>query len=106
GRGGADSLTRARAAEGAPPQERPRRSARVRSLEAVVDPSLGQVVGRHLDLDLVAGENADAVLAHLAGGMGNDGMAVLELHPESRIGQKLFHDPGKFKKLFLGHEYS
>src|SRR5690606_27730513 len=72
-------------------------------LEAIVDTSLGQVVGRHLHLDLVAGQHADAVLAHLAGSMGNDDMAVLELHPESRVGKQLGHDTGKFKKLFLGH---
>ena len=35
-------------------------------LEAVVDATLGQIVGGHLDLNLVACQNADAVLAHLA----------------------------------------
>src|SRR4051812_15587110 len=36
------------------------------SLEPIGDAALGQVVGRHLDQNLVAGQNADAILAHAA----------------------------------------
>src|SRR5262249_21371624 len=39
-------------------------------LVAEVDAPLGQVVGRHLDGDAVAGQDADAVLLHLARGVG------------------------------------
>ena len=60
-----------------------------RSLETIGDAALGEVVGRHLDQDLVAGEHADAVLAHLAGGVGDDLVLVLELHPKRRVGQQL-----------------
>ena len=46
-------------------------------LEAVIDPTLGQVIGVHFHLNLVAGQNADAVLAHLSCHMCDDLMAVL-----------------------------
>ena len=38
----------------------------VRSAAAVDDAALGQIVRRHLDGDLVAGEDADVVFAHLS----------------------------------------
>ena len=38
-------------------------------LEAVGNPTLGQIIRGQLDQHLVAGEHADAVLAHLAGGV-------------------------------------
>src|SRR5205085_9962881 len=43
--------------------------------EAVGDAPLGQIVGRQLDQHFVAGQHADAVLAHLAGGVAEDFMA-------------------------------
>ena len=46
---------------------------------AVGDATLGQVVGRQFHLDLVAGEDADVVLAHLAGDMGGHDVTVLQL---------------------------
>src|SRR6185312_9997761 len=54
-------------------------------LEAVGDAALGEVVGRHLAEHLVAGEHADTVLAHAAGGMRDDLVLVLQLHPERCI---------------------
>src|ERR1700691_118884 len=39
------------------------------SLEAIGDATFGQVVGCHLDQHFVAGKDADAVLAHAAGGV-------------------------------------
>src|SRR4051812_18084088 len=46
-------------------------------LETVGDAALGQVIGRHLDQHLVACQDADAVLAHLARGVGDDLVIVL-----------------------------
>jgi hypothetical protein len=57
--------------------------------EAVGDSALGEIIWCQFDQDLVAGENANSVLAHLAGGMTEDLMAVLEAHAEHRIGQQL-----------------
>jgi hypothetical protein len=56
---------------------------------AVGDAALGQVVGRHFDLDLVAGEDADVVLAHAPGDVGDDLVAVLQLHPEHGVREGL-----------------
>uniref|UniRef100_A0A0N4Z8I8 LigA n=1 Tax=Parastrongyloides trichosuri TaxID=131310 RepID=A0A0N4Z8I8_PARTI len=47
-------------------------------LEAVGDTALGQVVRGHFDQDLVAGEDADVVLAHLAGDMGDDFVPIFQ----------------------------
>lgn len=62
---------------------------------AIHNASLGQVVGRKFNRDLVAGEDADIVLAHLAGDMGRHGMTVFQLDPEYGIrqgfGDRAFH---------------
>ena len=72
-------------------------------LEPVVDPALGQIVGRHFDHDAIAGQDTDAVLAHLSGGVGNDFMVVVELHAKRRVGQKLGNGAFEFQQFFLGH---
>src|SRR5215218_10412943 len=53
------------------------------------DPAAGEVIGRELDLDAVAGGDADVVLAHLPRDRGEDGMTAVELHPEHRAGERL-----------------
>src|SRR6056297_3385039 len=75
-------------------------------LETIVDPTLGQIVGGHLDLHLVAGQNTDAVLAHLACRVRDDLMAVFQLDPKCRVRQEFLHDTGKFERIFLGHGFS
>src|SRR6056297_3164961 len=77
-----------------------------RLLEAVIDPPLGQVIGGHFHLHLVARQNADAVLAHLACRVRDDLMAVLKLDPECRVRQEFLDDTGKFERVFLGHGLS
>src|SRR5215469_12933287 len=74
-----------------------------RLLEAEGDPALGQVVRRHLDIDPVAGEDTDAVLAHLARRMREDDVVVVELDPEHRVGQELGHRSREFDQLFFRH---
>ena len=83
-----------------------RRSARRALAEAVGDAALGQVVGRHLHQHLVAGQHADAVLAHLAGGVGDDLVVVFELHAERRVGQQFADRARKFQKFFFRHSGS
>src|SRR3954470_23668852 len=63
------------------------------SLEAVSNPALGQIVGGQLDQHLVAGEHANPVLAHLAGGVAKHLMAVFELHAEHGVRQQFSHLP-------------
>src|SRR5947207_14699276 len=57
---------------------------------SVRNPSSGEVVGRELDLDLVAGEDANVVLAHLPGDRGQDSLVhPVDLHPEHRAWERL-----------------
>src|SRR4051812_8795869 len=84
-------------------EARMRRTAARLLLEAVRDPTLGEVVGRQLDEHLVADQHADAVLAHLAGGMAENLMIVLEADAEHGVGQKLDHLAAHLEQFFLGH---
>src|SRR5918995_2477733 len=53
------------------------------------DPAAGEVVGRELDLDAVAGGDADVVLPHLPRDRGEHGVAFVQLHPEHRARERL-----------------
>src|SRR5690625_2840443 len=75
----------------------------MRLLEPIDDAALGQVIRRHFDLNLVACQYTDAVLAHFSSSMGDDFMAVLELYPECCIWQQLDNGPGEFECFFFGH---
>src|SRR5258708_6621758 len=73
------------------------------SPKAIRNAALGKIIGRHLDHHLVAGQHADAVLAHLAGGVGDDHMIIGDqLHTEVRIWEEFFHDPLELQHFFLG----
>ena len=47
------------------------------------DATFGQIVWRQLQRDLVASQDADVVLAHLAGGVSDQGVAVVQGHTET-----------------------
>src|SRR5689334_18648684 len=64
-----------------------RRSARTLILVAENQPALLEIVGRHLDGDTVACQRLDAVLFHLAGGVGDNFVARIELHAIARVGK-------------------
>ena len=70
--------------------------------EAIGDPALGKVIGRQFDEHFVAGQHTDAVLAHLAGGMAENLVAVLEADAKHRIGQQLHYLPAHLEQFFLG----
>src|SRR5580692_7680340 len=74
--------------------------------EAIGDAPFGEVIRGHFDHDLVAGEHADAILAHLSRGMGDNFVAVLQEHPEGGVGQQLADRAFKFQQFFLGHSSS
>lgn len=46
-----------------------------------------EVVGGHLDVDPVANADADEILAHLAGYVSQDFVAIWQCNPEHRPGQ-------------------
>jgi hypothetical protein len=73
---------------------------------AEVDATLGQVVRGHFQGDLVAGQDADAVLAHLAGEVRRDFVAVFQRHEESRVGQHLVDGALHVDEFFLGHSFT
>ena len=52
-----------------------------------IDPPLRQIVRRHFDRDAIPGENTDPIFLHLAGGVGERFVPVVEPHPEPRVGQ-------------------
>jgi hypothetical protein len=56
--------------------------------EAVGDTAAGQIIWGELDDDAVSGQDADEVLAHLAGQVTEYGMTVLELNGEHRVRQR------------------
>jgi hypothetical protein len=62
--------------------------------------------GRHLDLDLVAGKDADVVLAHATGDVGGDHVAVFKLYAENGVGQGFKHRAFHFNGIVFGHSNS
>src|SRR5690606_18558124 len=57
------------------------------SAGAVGDATLGEVVGGQLDLDLVTGEDADVVLAHLARDVRGDDVTIFQPNTEGGVGE-------------------
>ena len=54
-------------------------------LESIGDAAAGEVVGRQLDANAVAGEDADVVHPHLPRDMAQHFVPVVELHPEHSV---------------------
>ena len=67
----------------------------------VDDPRPIQVVWRDLDPDAIAREDPDAKPPHLAGYVAQDLVAVVELHPEHRIRERLDDLTFELDLLFL-----
>src|SRR3989337_2057709 len=70
-------------------------------LQSKGDPAAREVVRRELDLDAVAREDADVVLAHLPGDRGEDAVTRGQLHPEHRARERLDHLAFDLDLLFL-----
>src|SRR6478609_4053476 len=66
-----------------------RRTAGTLVLVAENQTTLFEIVGRHLDGHAVAGQRLDAVLLHLAGGVGDDLVSGVQLDPETRVRKDL-----------------
>src|SRR3546814_702394 len=77
-----------------------------RSLEAIGDPTLGQVIGGEFDEHFVAHENADAVLAHLAGRVTQNLVIIFQFDAKHRVGQQFDHLAAHFQKFFFRHQSS
>src|SRR5688572_2722683 len=71
------------------------------------DAALGEIVGGELDLDAVAGQDADEVLAHFAGDDAEDlAVGAVELELEHGVGQRLGNGRFNFDRLLLGHAHA
>src|SRR5262245_12177957 len=76
----------------------------VRASAAAVDnAATAEVVGRDLDFDPVAGNDADEVLAHAARNVGDYLVPVVEFDTELSVGQRLFYATLGLDRLFLRH---
>src|SRR5690554_3695 len=73
---------------------------------AVDDAGLAQIVGRHLERDLVAGQNADVVLAHFSAGVGHYVVTIVEGDAKTGIGQDFGDETAHFDEFFLSHMFS
>ena len=71
------------------------------SLVAVGDATPAEVVGRELHLDTVTTDDADVMHAHLAGDVGQNLMAVLQLDTEHGVGEGLDDLPLQDDRIFL-----
>src|SRR5256714_14700565 len=67
------------------------------------DPRPGQIVRRQVHRHLVARQYLDVVHPHLSGDMTEHDMAVLQLYPERRVGQRFEDLSLHLYRLFLRH---
>src|SRR3954468_6736569 len=72
-----------------------------RSAVAIDDAGPVEVVGRDLHPDAIAGQDADAEAPHLPGHVAEDLMAVVELHPEHGVRERLDDLSFELDLLFL-----
>jgi len=68
---------------------------------AEYDAATRQVVGRKFDFDPIAGNDADVILSHLAGEVGQDDVSILNLHPEHGVGEGFSDNAFHFDRFFF-----
>jgi hypothetical protein len=71
----------------------------------VGDAAAGKIVRREGEGHTVALQNPDLELRHLAGAIGKDLVAVLELHPIHPVREHLGDEPLYFDSFFLCHRH-
>src|SRR5215831_4163247 len=69
------------------------------------DASLAKIVRGELDAHLVAGQDPDAMLAHLAGHISDDAVTVLESDAKACVGHDFADHPFHFDRVFFRHPY-
>lgn len=73
-----------------------------KSLSLTIDDSpLGEVVGRQLDPNLIARDNANEVLSHSPGNMCHHLRTGFELDPKSGVGERLCHSAFDLEGFFF-----
>src|SRR5690606_24704026 len=76
---------------------------RLASACPVSNPAFAQVVGGQLHLNLVAGQNADVVLTHLAGNMSRYYVPIFQFYPEHRIRKGINYLTFHFNVIIFCH---
>src|ERR1051326_2152867 len=71
--------------------------------ESVGDSAPREVVRRQLHLHAIARQDADEVHAHLAADVREHAVAVLELHPEHRVRERLHDGALHLDHVLFGH---
>src|SRR5258707_4372999 len=69
------------------------------------EPALFKIIGRHLDRHPIARQRLDAVLFHLAGGVGNDLVSGIELHAITCVGGDFGDQSFELDQLFFSHGF-
>src|SRR2546426_875286 len=80
-----------------------RRSSLAVLFESIRDPAAREVVRRQLDLHAVARQDPDEVHPHLAAHVREHPVAVVQLHSEHRVRQRLHHGPFDLDRVFFRH---
>ena len=70
------------------------------------DAAVIDVVGRKLQRDLIAGEDADVMLSHFAAGVRDQLMSVVQRHAETRIRQDFIDYTTHFDQFFFCQKIS
>lgn len=66
------------------------------------DSTLGEIIGRHFEMDPVAHDRADAKFAHLASRVGDNLVLVIEQDGEASIGENFLDDAFDRQQFFFG----
>ena len=74
-----------------------------RLLQAVGDPTAGQVVGRQFDPDAIPWQDPDEVHPELPADVGKHPVAILQLDSEHRVRERLDDRSFHFDRITLGH---
>src|SRR5271169_4299746 len=69
---------------------------------AEIDAALGQVVGSHFHGNSIAGEDADPVFLHPAGGIGQSFVPIVELYSEAGVREQLLYGAVELDQVFFG----
>src|SRR6266851_513440 len=71
---------------------------------AIHNPPAIQIVRRKLNCNFISRQNANEILAHLAGNMRQNLVFVFQFHLEHGIRQRLQHRRHHFNRVFFAHE--
>ena len=69
------------------------------------DSAAGDVIGRHLNRNFIAGENSNEIHPEFSGNMRQNNMSVSDIHLEHRIGQGFNHCSFQFDYIVFSQSF-